>query len=318
MKVIDHIKRRKGKTLFTFELLPPLKGDSIENIYNTIDPLIEFSPAFINVTYHREEVTYKKHPNGLLEKKIVRKRPSTIGISAAIKYKYKIDVVPHIICGGFTREETENGMLDLHFLGIHNLLLLRGDSLKTEKYFIPEPGGHSYAVDLVKQVMGLNRGEYLDENIQHTAPTSFSVGVAGYPEKHMEAPNMESDIHYLKQKIDAGADYIVTQLFFDNQKYFEFVRLCREAGITVPIIPGLKPISTITSIKTLPQAFSIDIPSDLVAAVQKCTSNEQARQVGVEWAIAQSKELIKSGVPALHFYSMGKSDNIRKIAQEVF
>jgi len=318
MKVIDHIARSKGKTLFTFELLPPLKGDSIENIYNAIDPLMEFSPAFIDVTYHREEVIYKKHPGGLLEKKVVRKRPSTVGISAAIKYKYKVDVVPHIICGGFTREETENGLLDLHFLGIHNLLLLRGDTLKSEKYFIPEDGGHPYAVDLVKQVMGLNKGKYLDENLQHTAPTAFSAGVAGYPEKHLEAPNLATDIHYLKLKIDAGAEYIVTQMFFDNSKYFKFVKLCREEGITVPIIPGIKPISTIASIKTLPQAFSIDIPNELVTAVEKCANNDQARQVGVEWAIAQARELILAGAPALHFYTMGRSDNIRKIAKEIF
>ena len=318
MKVIDHIAKSNGKTLFTFELLPPLKGDSIVNIYNAIEPLIEFAPAFIDVTYHREEVIYKKHPGGLLEKKTVRKRPSTVGISAAIKYKYKVDVVPHIICGGFTREETENGLLDLHFLGIHNLLLLRGDTLKSEKYFVAEDGGHTYAIDLVKQVMGLNKGKYLDENLQHTAPTAFSAGVAGYPEKHLEAPNMATDIHYLKQKIDAGAEYIVTQMFFDNRKYFEFVKLCREEGITVPIIPGIKPISTIASIKTLPQTFSIDIPIDLVTEVEKCTNNDQARQVGVEWAIMQARELIREGAPALHLYTMGRSDNICKIAKEVF
>jgi len=318
MKVIEHIARSNGKTLFTFELLPPLKGDSIENIYRAIDPLIEFDPAFIDVTYHREEVIYKKHPGGLLEKRVVRKRPSTVGISAAIQYKYKVDVVPHIICGGFTREETENGLLDLHFLGIHNLLLLRGDTLKSEKYFAPEDGGHSYAIDLVKQVMGLNQGKYLDENLQHTAPTAFSVGVAGYPEKHLESPNMAADIHYLKMKVDAGAEYIVTQMFFDNRKYFEFVRLCREQGITVPIIPGIKPISTIASLNTLPQVFNIDIPNELVREVEKCQNNEQARQIGVEYAIVQARELITAGVPALHFYTMGRSDNIRKIVTEVF
>jgi len=318
MKVIEHIAKSKGKTLFTFELLPPLKGDSIENIYRAIDPLIEFNPAFIDVTYHREEVIYKKHPGGLLEKKVVRKRPSTVGISAAIQYKYKVDVVPHIICGGFTREETENGLLDLHFLGIHNLLLLRGDTLKSEKYFAPEDGGHSFAIDLVKQVMGLNEGKYLDENLQHKAPTSFSMGVAGYPEKHLESPNMAADIHYLKMKVDAGAEYIVTQMFFDNRKYFEFVRLCREQGITVPIIPGIKPISTISSLSTLPQVFNIDIPNELVREVEKCKNNDEARQLGVEYAIVQARELISAGVPALHFYTMGRSDNIRKIVMEVF
>jgi methylenetetrahydrofolate reductase (NADPH) len=318
MKVIEHIAKSNGKTLFTFELLPPLKGDSIENIYSAIDPLIEFNPAFIDVTYHREEVIYKKHPGGLLEKKVVRKRPSTVGISAAIQYKYKVDVVPHIICGGFTREETENGLLDLHFLGIHNLLLLRGDTLKSEKYFTPEDGGHAYAIDLVKQVLELNQGKYLDENLQHKAPTSFSIGVAGYPEKHIESPNMAADIHYLKMKVDAGAEYIVTQMFFDNRKYFEFVRLCREQGITVPIIPGIKPISTIASLNTLPQVFNIDIPNELVREVEKCQNNEQARQLGVEYAIVQARELIAAGVPALHFYTMGRSDNIRKIVMEVF
>lgn len=317
MKVIDKIKNGKSP-LFTFELLPPLKGYNIDTIYKTIDPLIEFQPSYINVTYHQQEVVYKKHKNDLLEKKTIRKRPGTVAISAAIKYKYKVNVVPHIICGGFTKEETENALIDLHFLGINNLLVIRGDPDKTKRVFIPEKDGHSYAIELVEQIMNMNKSIYLDEELENSTATDFSVGVAGYPEKHFEAPNMKSDLKYLKQKIEAGAEYIVTQMFFDNQQYYDFVALCRKQGINVPIIPGLKPISTIKDINILPQTFYIDIPDELVNEVQKCKTNEQARQVGVEWAINQSKELIKYGVPVLHYFTLGQSDNIRKIAQAVF
>ncbi|NOZ45672.1 MAG: methylenetetrahydrofolate reductase [NAD(P)H] [Chlorobi bacterium] len=315
---IAEILQVTKNTLFSFELLPPLKGGNIETIYKTIDPLIEFNPININVTYHRQEVIYKKHDNGLLEPRTVRKRPGTVAISAAIKYKYKLRVVPHIICGGFTKEETENALIDLHFLGIHNLLVVRGDVPKNEKEFVPEPDGHVHAVDLVKQIMKMNKGKYIDEELLHSMATSFSVGVAGYPEKHSESPNLESDLYHLKQKVDAGADYIVTQMFFDNKKYFDFVKSCRNYGINVPIVPGLKPVSVKNHITLLPKTFNIDLPQELAMEIRKCKDNKDARQVGVEWAIEQSKELIAANVPALHFYTMGKSDNIRSIAKAVF
>jgi len=318
MKVIDHIAQRNGRTLFTLELLPPLKGENIDAINQTIDPIIEFDPSFIDVTYHREEIIYKQRDDGLLERRTIRKRPGTVGISAAIKYKYNIDVVPHIICGGFSREETENALIDLYFLGIDNLLLIRGDNPVGEKVFKPEKDGNAYGIDLVKQVMDLNHGKYLEEELLNPIPTDFCIGVAGYPEKHAEAPNMITDLIHLKEKVDAGASYIVTQMFFDNKKFFKFEKACREAGITVPIIPGLKPISVKSQLSVLPKTFAIDLPEALVLEIDKCTDNQQIRQVGVEWAIQQSKELIKFGVPVLHFYSMGKSDNIRKIVKEVF
>ncbi len=317
MKIIDHFKPNT-KTLFSFELLPPLKGDNIESIYRTIDPLMEFNPPYINVTYHKEEVVFKELNNGLLQKKVVRKRPGTVAISAAIMNKYKIDVVPHIICGGFNKEETENALIDLHFLGIENLLVLRGDADKNTKRFMPEPDGHPYAVDLLKQVVDLNNGKYLDEELENKTATHFSCGVAGYPEKHNEAPNMLSDLYFLKKKIEAGAEFIVTQMFYDNQKYYDFVKACREQGITVPIIPGIKPIATLSQMTVLPQTFHIDIPEALVKELIKCKNTADARQVGVKWAIEQSKDLIKNNVPVLHFYTMGKSDNIQRIAKAVF
>ena len=317
LKVTEHIEAA-SKTLFSFELLPPLKGQNIEHIQLAVDPLMEFKPAFVNVTYHQEEFVYKQLTNGLLERKTVRKRPGTVGIAAAIMYRYQVNVVPHIICGGFSREETENALIDLNFLGVKNLLVVRGDPQPSEKYFQAEPGGHQHSIDLVKQVAELNQGKYLEEELLNTRPTDFCIGVAGYPEKHIEAPNMESDLKFLKMKVDAGAQFIVTQMFFDNSKYFDFVDRCRQAGILVPIIPGLKPISTVGQLNTLPQTFNIDLPDALVKEVQKCTDNKQARQVGVEWAIAQSKELIEKGAPVIHFYTMGRSDNIRKIAEAVF
>jgi len=317
MKVIDHIKKSK-KTLLTFEILPPLKGESIDNLFSHIDPLMEFKPPFIDVTYHREEFVYKKRENGLLEKKIIRKRPGTVGICAAIQNRYKIDTVPHIICGGFTQEETENALIDLNFLGIENILVLQGDAMKNETIFRPEEGGHGYASDLLEQVVNMNNGRYLEDDLQNVVPTNFCIGVAGYPEKHYSAPNMTNDMKYLKLKVDRGANYIVTQMFFDNQKYFDFVKKCRENDINVPIIPGLKPITTKSQITVLPRIFHIDIPEDLAEAVQKCKNNTEARQVGIEWAIQQSRELVEFGVPTLHYYSMGKSDSVYKIAKELF
>jgi methylenetetrahydrofolate reductase (NADPH) len=317
MRVVEALAKAK-KPLFTFEILPPVKGSDIQSIYRAIDPLMEFGPSFIEVTYHREEILYKEFADGNIEKKVLRKRPGTVGISAAIKYKYKVEVVPHIICGGFNREETENGLIDLHFLEIYNLLAIRGDNLPGEKFFKPEKGGNNYAVDLIRQIIDLNKGIYQDHELLYTAPTNFSVGVAGYPEKHIEAPNMTTDIKHLKEKIDAGGEYIVTQMFFDNRFYFDFVKQCREAGITVPIIPGLKPVSTISQLNTLPKTFGISIPLDLQREVEKCKDNKSARQVGIEWCKMQSKELMQSKVPALHYFTMGKSDNIREIVKEVF
>jgi methylenetetrahydrofolate reductase (NADPH) len=317
LKITDHIQQA-DRTLFSFELLPPLKGQNIEHIHHAIEPLMEFDPAFVNITYHQEEFVYKPLPNGLIEKKTIRKRPGTVGIAAAILYRYGVNVVPHIICGGFTREETENALIDLHFLGVKNLLVVRGDPQPSMKYFQAEPGGHSHALGLVKQVGNLNKGVYIDEDLLNATATDFTIGVAGYPEKHIEAPNLESDLKFLKQKIDTGAEFVVTQLFFDNSRYFAFVDNCRKAGIEVPIIPGLKPISTLNHLHTLPQTFNIDLPDDLVKAVQACKNNNEVRQVGVEWAIAQSKELIAAGAPVLHFYTMGRSDNIQQIAKAVF
>lgn len=312
MKVTEHIKNAK-KTLFSFEILPPLKGTSIESIYTSLDPLMEFNPSFVDVTYHREEFVYKKRPDGFLERRSVRKRPGTVGICAAIMNKYQVDTVPHIICGGFSKEETENALIDLDFLGIDNVLVLRGDPIKSETYFKPNKGGHSYASELLGQVHEMNNGIYLDEDLKNSAPTNFCIGVAGYPEKHFEAPNMRSDIHFLKKKVEAGADYIVTQMFFDNQQYFDFVNLCRENDITIPIIPGIKPMSTKKQLTLLPQRFHLNVPNPLVDQVLKCKTNEAIRQVGVEWAIQQTKELIEFGAPCIHFYTMGKSDNVQKI-----
>ncbi|MEP0368243.1 MAG: methylenetetrahydrofolate reductase [NAD(P)H] [Cyclobacteriaceae bacterium] len=318
MKVVEHIKEAKEKTLFSLEIIPPKKGDSIDSLFAHIDPLMEFKPPFIDVTYHREEFVYKNRGNGLLEKKTTRKRPGTVGICAAIKNRYDVDPVPHIICGGFTKEETENALIDLNFLGIDNVLALRGDAISTEKSFKPEPEGNAYAIDLVHQLSGMNQGQYLDDELQNAVPTNFCIGVAGYPEKHFEAPNLKSDLSFLKQKIDAGAEYIVTQLFFDNQKYFEFVEKCRKAGINVPIIPGLKPITIRNHMNVLPSIFHIDIPDELHDAVEQCNDNAAVKEVGVEWGIKQAKELMDAGVPVLHFYSMGKSDSVYRIAKELF
>ena len=280
MKVTEHIKTAK-KTLFSFEILPPLKGISIQSIYTSLDPLMEFNPSFVDVTYHREEFVYKKRADGLLERRAVRKRPGTVGICAAIMNKYQVDTVPHIICGGFSKEETENALIDLDFLGIDNVLVLRGDPIKSETYFSAEQDGHQYASELLGQVHEMNNGVYLDEDLKSSAPTNFCIGVAGYPEKHFEAPNMRSDIHFLKKKVEAGADYIVTQMFFDNQQYFDFVNLCRENDITIPIIPGIKPMSTKKQLTLLPQIFHLNVPNLLVDEVLKCKTSEAVRQVGV-------------------------------------
>jgi methylenetetrahydrofolate reductase (NADPH) len=315
--VIEHIKN-SDKTLFSFELLPPLKGQDFESIKKNVDPLIEFDPSFINITYHQEEVVYENLPNGYMKKHTVRKRPGTVGISAALRYYYSIAVVPHIICGGFTREETENALIDLQFLGINDVLAVRGDPQVGAKKFVPEPEGNVYAVELVKQISNLNKAIYLDEELLNTRSMNFCIGVAGYPEKHFESPNLDSDLYFLKKKIEAGADYIVTQMFYDNKVYFEFVKRCRDEGINVPIIPGLKPVSMRDQIVSIPKTFNVDIPADLVKEMLKCETNKEVRALGIEWGIQQSKELIEFGVPALHFYTMGKSDNVQQIAKAVF
>jgi methylenetetrahydrofolate reductase (NADPH) len=317
MKVTEHIKKAK-KTLFSIEILPPLKGKSIQSIFNAIDPLIEYKPAFIDVTYHREEYIYKKREGGFLERISTRKRPGTVAICAAIINKYKIDAVPHIICGGFTKEETENALIDLNFLGIDNVLALRGDSIKSEPNFIPEPGGHSYAVELVEQIKRMNNGQYLHEDTQDATPTNFCIGVAGYPEKHFESPNLNIDLNFLKKKIDAGAEYIVTQMFFDNKKYFDFVDKCRAIGITVPIIPGLKILTGKKQLTALPKTFHIDIPDALYEEVLKAKTEADVKQIGIEWCINQCKELISTNVPVLHFYTMGNSENTKKVASAIF
>lgn len=318
MKVPQHIENANGNTQFSFEILPPLKGQNITSIFNTIDQLMEFNPPFIDVTYHREEYVYKELENGLLEKHVVRKRPGTVGICAAIQNKYNVDAIPHILCGGFSKEDTENFLIDLGFLGIDNVMALRGDAVKSEIYFTPEKDGHNYANELVSQISDLNQGIYLDEEILNQAKTDFCIGVAGYPEKHMEAPSMDSDIHFLKKKIKKGATYIVTQMFFNNEKYFSFIDKCRAEGITVPIIPGLKPIATKKQLNLIPHRFSSELPDDLIMEVVKCKDNSAVREVGVEWCVTQSKELVAAGVPVLHYYSMGKSDNIKAIAAQIF
>lgn len=317
MKLTEKLKQSKG-TLFSIEILPPLKGKSIQSIYDSIDPLMEFKPAFVDVTYHREEYVYKKREGGYLEKVSIRKRPGTVGICAAIMNKYNVDAVPHIICGGFTKEETENALIDLQFLGIDNVLAIRGDSIKTEPAFVPEPGGHPFAIDLVKQVAAMNRGIYIDDEMKEAEPTNFCMGIAGYPEKHFEAPNPYSDLKHLKSKVDAGAEYIVTQMFFDNKKYFEFVKNCRDLEINVPIIPGLKMIAQKKQLTALPKIFHMDIPTELYKEIEKCKDDKQVKEVGINWAIQQSKELIKQNVPCMHFYTMGTSETTRRVAKEIF
>ncbi|UGU17035.1 methylenetetrahydrofolate reductase [NAD(P)H] [Sinomicrobium kalidii] len=317
MKVTEHIEQANGKTLFSFEIVPPQKGANIQDLYNNIDPLMEFKPPFIDVTTSREEYVYIEK-DGLLDRKIVRMRPGTVGICASIKHKYKVDTVPHVLCGGFTCEETEYMLVDCHYLGIENVMALRGDAMKHQRYFEPTKGGHTYANELVKQIRDITRGKYLHDVAETNNKPDFCIGVAGYPEKHLEAPSLDYDLKKLQEKVDSGADYVVTQMFFDNSKFFEFVKKAREMGINVPIIPGIKPIAVKRHLQLLPQVFKIDLPEDLIHAVEQCKNNKEVRQVGIEWCIRQSRELKDAGVPVLHYYSMGKSDNIRKIASEVF
>jgi methylenetetrahydrofolate reductase (NADPH) len=317
VKVTEHLKQ-SDRTLFSFEILPPLKGKGIEAIYQGIEPLLEFNPPFINVTYHREEYIYKKFPNEMLKKVSIRKRPGTVGICAAIINKYNIDAVPHLICGGFSKEETENALIDLHFLGIDNVLALRGDPIKSEQNFIPEDHGNKYAVDLIHQIADLNRGIYLHEESENRQKTDFCIGAAGYPEKHYESMSIKTDLQFLKKKVDAGAEYITTQMFFDNEKFFAFEKRCRELGINVPIIPGLKPITSLRHIQFLPKTFFVDFPDELADKLMACKTNEEVKRVGIDWCIRQSIELVEHGVPCLHYYTMGRSAAVKEIAEHVF
>lgn len=317
MKVIDIINNSQ-KTVFSFELLPPLKGNDTSKLFTTIESLTDFDPKYINITTHRDELEFKEMPDGSILKRTVRKRPGTVAIAASIQYKYGIPVVPHILCGGFTKSETEHVLIDLNFLGIKNVLALRGDGVKNQHVFKPEPNGHSNAIQLVEQIKDLTEGKYLDKDLKNNTPLDFSIGVAGYPEKHFECPNMELDLSYLKQKVDAGADYIVTQMFFDNKVYYDFVEKCRAVGITVPIIPGIKPINLKNQLTVLPKIFSIDLPAELVSELSKCRNNEEARKVGTEWAIYQSKDLVANSAPSLHIYTYGISDNVKEIVKAVF
>jgi len=318
MKVTDYFEQAAGETLVSFEILPPLKGGSMQTIFDILDPLMEFKPPFVDVTYHREEFIYVKRESGYYEKVAIRKRPGTVGICAAIMHHYGVDAVPHLICGGFTREETENALIDLHFLNVTNVLALRGDARRFEDKFQAEDGGHHYAIDLVRQVAAMNRGVYLDENISNGQKTDFCIGIAGYPEKHFEAPNLEMDLEWTKAKIDAGASFIVTQMFFDNRKYFEYVEKCRAAGITVPIVPGLKPLTRSYQLNAIPRKFYVNMPDELVREAARCQTDQALRELGVAWCAAQSRELKEAGVPCLHYYTMGDTETTRKVVSQVF
>ena len=317
MKITEHIKNA-NKTLFSFEILPPLKGDSIDSIYHGIDPLMEFNPSFIDVTYHREDYVEKKRSDGSFVKVATKKRPGTVAICAAVMHKYNIDTVPHIICGGFTREDTENALIDLNFLGIDNVLALRGDNAKNENIFTPEDGGNTNSLDLIHQIKNMNSGIYMDEELSNANITNFCIGAAAYPEKHHDAPNLKTDMKFLKRKVESGAEFIVTQMFFDNQKYFEFVAKCRENGIMVPIIPGIKPLTTKSQLTLLPKLFHIDLPDALTDEIEHAKTSDAVKEIGIEWAIKQCKELIDAKVPVLHFYTMGKSGATKQICEKIF
>ncbi|MEC8616294.1 MAG: methylenetetrahydrofolate reductase [NAD(P)H] [Bacteroidota bacterium] len=316
MKVVEYIANRK-KTIFSFEIIPPLKGKGIEDLCAGIDPLMEFNPPFINVTYHREEYEYKKMGNGLLKKVSVRKRPGTVGICAALMNRYKVDAIPHIICGGFTKEETESALIDLKFLGVDNILALRGDPMKNESAFVPTQGGNAFALDLIEQINEMNNGQYLYEETKNS-PSNFCIGTAGYPEKHFEAMNLSTDMKHLKRKVDAGAEFIVTQLFYDNEKFFDFVKKCREIGIKVPIIPGIKPITNLRHLSFIPKFFHVNFPEAFSNELEKCKTDEEIKRVGIEWTTEQCKDLVKADIPVIHFYTMGRGTAVKNIAKEIF
>jgi methylenetetrahydrofolate reductase (NADPH) len=317
MKVTQHLSQA-SETIISFEVLPPTKGKSIESIYNHLDPLMEFKPSFINVTYHRAEQVFKKRPDGNFERVEIRKRPGTVGICAALMNKYKIEAIPHLICGGFSKEETENALIDLDFLGIKNVLALRGDAAANEKFFNPHPHGHRYAEDLVKQIVTMNNGHYMEEDIIDGAKTDFCIGIAGYPEKHVEAPNMDTDIYYLKRKIDLGADYVTTQLFFNNEHYYNYIKRCHEHGVIVPIIPGLKPLTNKKQLTILPRIFNIEVPVELYNEMMKAKTDADCEIVGTEWLLHQCRDLLKNKAPVLHFYTLGKPSVIYNVLKQLF
>ncbi len=317
MKVTQLIAEAK-ETIISFEILPPTKGKSIESTYKHLDPLMEFNPAFINVTYHRAEQVFKKRVDGNFERVEIRKRPGTVGICAALMNKYKVEAIPHLICGGFSKEETENALIDLDFLGIKNVLALRGDAAANEKFFNPHPKGHRYAEDLVKQIVSLNNGRYMEEDILEGAKTDFCIGIAGYPEKHFESPNMDTDIYYLKRKIELGANYVTTQLFYKNEHYFNFVEKCKENNIDVPIIPGLKPLTNQRQLTTIPRVFNVEVPVELYSEMMKAKTPEACEKVGEEWLLHQCRDLLKNNVKVLHFYTLGKPQVVYNVLKQLF
>lgn len=317
MKVTEHISRAK-EPIISLEILPPAKGKGIDSIFKVLDSFVEFKPSFINVTYHRAEQVFKKRNDGSFERVEIRKRPGTVGICAAIMNRYNVDAVPHIICGGFSKEETENALIDLHYLGVSNVLALRGDAAANEKFFTAHPNGHRYAEELVKQVMDLNKGQYQESDIIDGLKSDFCVGVAGYPEKHIEAPNLDTDIYFLKRKIDLGAEYVTTQMFFDNSHYFNYVQKCRENGVEVPIIPGLKPITTKRQLSVLPSVFNVDIPLELTKEMLAANTDEACEKIGEEWLLMQCRDLLQQKVPILHFYTLGKPHVISNVLKKLF
>lgn len=321
MNVLDiiHGAQATASTRFAIELLPPLKGDGTPGIYAAIDPLMEAGPAYINVTFHREEVREILLSDGRTERHVARRRPGTVGISAAIRDRYRVETVPHLICGGLSRYDIEDALIDMDFLGLHNVLALRGDKSPVEARFTPHPQGHAHAADLVRQIAAMNRGEFVDGEAEVCHHTQFSIGVAGYPETHLDASDSESDLRYLKEKVEAGAQYIVTQLFFDNRRFFDFLERCRRAGIGVPVIPGIKPLSTLRQLTVLPETFGVTLPEELSSEVKRHADRPEAiREIGIEWAVAQARELKAAGLPVIHFYTMGRTQNIRRIVSEVF
>ncbi|MDO4510416.1 MAG: methylenetetrahydrofolate reductase [NAD(P)H] [Bacteroidales bacterium] len=316
-KIID-ILNNSNTPFASFELVPPLKGSDVHQLYASIEPLMELAPPFINITCHRDEIEFHDNGDGTFTKFTLAKRPSTLAITAAIMKKFDVEIVPHVICGGASKAKIESELLDLNFMGIDNVVALRGDAIAGQRYFMPEPDGFAHSSELVEMISNLNHGTYLDPTVKSGISTDFCIGVAGYPEKHFEAANLETDIKHLKEKVEAGAHYIITQMFFDNQKFYDFEKACRQAGITVPIIPGLKPLSVARQIEMLPRAFHLDIPQDLVAEISKAKTRQEAYEAGIAWCVAQSRDLLAHGVPAIHYYTMGKADNVKKIVKTVF
>ena len=318
MSSVASFLKSSHDTAFSFEVLPPLRGNSIDSLFSSVERLMQFEPSYINITTHRTDVVYKEVAAGIFQRMTERKRPGTVAIAAALKARYGVATVPHVICSGFTPSELENELIDLSYLGITDLLVLRGDRAKGDSHFIQENGGYLHAVELCNQVSKFNSGELLDGTVHQMQVAPFSFGVAGYTEKHEEAMNIDMDIEHLKAKIDAGAEYVVTQMFFDNAKYFEFVDRCRAAGIDVPIIPGLKPLTSLTQQALLPKTFHIDLPMELAEQLRKCSSNDDVKALGVEWGTMQAKELKAAGVPSIHFYSMNAVSSIEQIAKNVY